>query len=87
MSAQQKRILSGGIKTVWQYPFLFPCICKKLPVAGSVNEGVSYMSYMIKLKAASSADRRRRGKGRSLKELSLWPYYTICSGIYLTAAQ
>lgn len=33
------------------------------------------------------ADRRRRGKGRSLKELSLWPYYTICSGIYLTAAQ
>ena len=36
-------------------PFILPCIWKKLPVAGSVNEGVSYMSYMIKLKAASSA--------------------------------
>ena len=35
--------------------FVLPCIRKKLPVAGSVNEGVSYMSYMIKLKAASSA--------------------------------
>ncbi len=23
-------------------------------------------------------------KGRSLKELSLWPYYTSCSGFYFT---